>query len=66
MKRGTVNVSLKIDRLVSPEQYSLNLDVLDSYRKQLENSITSASFRVRFTSSSCSPSRRGSRDPGIR
>jgi uncharacterized protein (TIGR00255 family) len=36
VKRGTVNLTLKIDRLVSPEQYSLNLDVLDAYRRQLD------------------------------
>ncbi len=36
VKRGTVNLSLKIDRLVSPEQYSLNLEVLDAYRRQLD------------------------------
>jgi uncharacterized protein (TIGR00255 family) len=36
VKRGTVNLTLKIDRLVSPELYSLNLDVLDAYRRQLD------------------------------
>ena len=36
VKRGTVNVSLKIDRRASPEESALNLAVLDSYRKQLE------------------------------
>ena len=36
VKRGTVNVSLKVDRRVSPEQSALNLDVLDGYRKQVE------------------------------
>jgi uncharacterized protein (TIGR00255 family) len=36
VKRGTVNVSLKIDRRVSPEEGALNLAVLDNYRKQLE------------------------------
>jgi uncharacterized protein (TIGR00255 family) len=36
VKRGTVNVSLKVDRRASPEEYALNVDVLDSYRRQLE------------------------------
>ena len=36
VKRGTVNVSLKVDRRASPEESALNLDVLDRYRKQLE------------------------------
>jgi uncharacterized protein (TIGR00255 family) len=37
VKRGTVNVSLKVDRRMSPEESALNLDVLDSYRKQVES-----------------------------
>jgi uncharacterized protein (TIGR00255 family) len=36
VKRGTVNVSLKIDRRTSPEESALNLEILDSYRQQLE------------------------------
>jgi uncharacterized protein (TIGR00255 family) len=36
VKRGTVNVSLKIDRRASPEESALNLEILDSYRQQLE------------------------------
>jgi uncharacterized protein (TIGR00255 family) len=36
VKRGTVNVSLKVDRRMLPDDSALNLDVLDNYRKQLE------------------------------
>jgi uncharacterized protein (TIGR00255 family) len=36
IKRGTVNVSLKIDRRLSADEFALNVEVLDSYRKQLE------------------------------
>jgi uncharacterized protein (TIGR00255 family) len=36
VKRGTVNVSLKIDRRASPDESALNLELLDSYRQQLE------------------------------
>jgi uncharacterized protein (TIGR00255 family) len=36
VKRGTVNVSLKIDRRASSDESALNLEVLDGYRKQLE------------------------------
>jgi uncharacterized protein (TIGR00255 family) len=36
IKRGTVNVALRIDRRASPEENALNLDALDSYRRQLE------------------------------
>ena len=36
IKRGTVNLTLKVDRVVSPEQYSLNLEVLEAYRRQLD------------------------------
>ncbi|MHB1034087.1 MAG: YicC/YloC family endoribonuclease [Pirellulales bacterium] len=36
-KRGTIQVSVKIDRAVSPEDYRLNVTVLDGYRRQLES-----------------------------
>ena len=36
IKRGTVNVTIRIDRRVSPEENTLNLEVLHGYRKQLE------------------------------
>lgn len=36
VKRGTVNVTVRIDRRVLPEENALNLEVLHSYRKQLE------------------------------
>ena len=36
VRRGTVQVSLRIDREPSPDDYRLNLPVLSSYRRQLE------------------------------
>jgi uncharacterized protein (TIGR00255 family) len=36
VKRGTVNVSLKADRLISPEHSALDLAALDAYRRELE------------------------------
>jgi uncharacterized protein (TIGR00255 family) len=33
--RGTIQVNLRIDRRLSPEDYRLNLDVLERYRQQL-------------------------------
>jgi uncharacterized protein (TIGR00255 family) len=36
VKRGTVNVALKVHRQSAGEEYLLNLDVLDKYRKQIE------------------------------
>jgi uncharacterized protein (TIGR00255 family) len=36
VKRGTVNATVRIDRRALPEENALNLDVLHSYRKQLE------------------------------
>jgi uncharacterized protein (TIGR00255 family) len=36
VKRGTVQVSLQVDRLTTPDDYWLNLQVLMAYRRQLE------------------------------
>jgi uncharacterized protein (TIGR00255 family) len=36
VKRGTVNATVRIDRRASLDENALNLDVLHSYRKQLE------------------------------
>jgi uncharacterized protein (TIGR00255 family) len=36
IKRGTLNVSIRIDRLAAPEDNVLNLDVLHNYRRQIE------------------------------
>jgi uncharacterized protein (TIGR00255 family) len=36
IRRGTVQVNLKIDRRASPDDYHLNLQVLEGYRRQLE------------------------------
>jgi uncharacterized protein (TIGR00255 family) len=36
IKRGTLNASIRIDRLAAPEDNVLNLDVLHNYRKQIE------------------------------
>ena len=35
VRRGTVQVNLRIDRLVDPENYRVNLQILKSYRDQL-------------------------------
>jgi uncharacterized protein (TIGR00255 family) len=35
--RGTIQVSLRVDRLRTAEDYRLNIDVLERYRDQLEN-----------------------------
>ena len=34
--RGTIQVNLRIDRQRSPDDYRINVDVLDHYRRQLE------------------------------
>ncbi len=36
IRRGTVQASVRVDRAVSPEDYTINADVLDRYRRQLE------------------------------
>lgn len=36
VKRGTVNLSLRVDRRALADEYAVNMDVLDEYRKQLE------------------------------
>ena len=35
--RGTIQVNLRIDRRRSPDDYRINVDVLDRYRQQLES-----------------------------
>lgn len=35
VRRGTVQVSLSVDRLSAPDDYTLNVAVLESYRRQL-------------------------------
>lgn len=37
IRRGTVQVNLWVDRPRSPDDYRIDIDVLDSYRKQLES-----------------------------
>lgn len=36
IRRGTVQVNLRIDRMAAPDDYQLNIAVLDQYRKQLD------------------------------
>lgn len=36
IRRGTVQVNLRIERRRSPDDYRINVDVLDRYRRQLE------------------------------
>jgi uncharacterized protein (TIGR00255 family) len=35
--RGTIQVNVRVDRQRSPEDYKINVDVLDRYRRQLES-----------------------------
>ena len=35
--RGTIQVNVRVDRRRSPENYQINVDVLDRYRRQLES-----------------------------
>ena len=35
--RGTIQVNVRIDRRRSPDDYRINVDVLDHYRQQLES-----------------------------
>ncbi len=35
--RGTIQVNVRVDRKRSPEDYRINVDVLDRYRRQLES-----------------------------
>lgn len=37
IKRGTVQINLRVDRQSSPEDFSINAAVLDSYRQQIQN-----------------------------
>jgi len=36
IRRGTVQVSVRVDRARRPEDYQVNVEVLDSYRQQIE------------------------------
>lgn len=36
IKRGTVQVSLRVDRAQKPDDFRLNIEVLDGYRRQLQ------------------------------
>lgn len=36
VRRGTIQVNVRIDRARTPEDYRINVDVLDSYRQQLQ------------------------------
>ena len=36
VRRGTIQVNVRIDRARQPEDYKINADVLDSYRRQIE------------------------------
>ena len=36
IRRGTVQVNLRVDRLRSPDDFKINADVLDRYRSQLQ------------------------------
>ena len=37
IRRGTIQVTVRVDRLRSPEDYRINAQVLDRYRRQLES-----------------------------
>jgi len=37
IRRGTIQVNLRISRTSSPDDFQLNVDVLDGYRRQLES-----------------------------
>src|SRR5947199_10528412 len=37
IRRGTVQLSLRVDRAYAPDDYRINTDLLDSYRQQLED-----------------------------
>ena len=37
IRRATVQVTLRVDRVKSPDDYRINTDVLSGYRKQLED-----------------------------
>jgi uncharacterized protein (TIGR00255 family) len=45
IKRGTVQVSVQVDRNNSPDDFSINLGVLDGYRKQLQKLQTGAGLK---------------------
>jgi uncharacterized protein (TIGR00255 family) len=36
IRRGTIQATIRVDRAASPEDYQIEVDVLDSYRQQLE------------------------------
>src|SRR3954463_14322321 len=36
IRRGTVQLNLRVDRAYAPDDYRINTDLLDSYRQQLE------------------------------
>ncbi len=37
IRRGTIQVNLRVDRAKSPEDYKINTEVLDRYRRQLDS-----------------------------
>ena len=45
IKRGTVQVSVQVDRSNSPDDFSINLGVLEGYRKQLQKLQTGAGLK---------------------
>jgi uncharacterized protein (TIGR00255 family) len=45
IKRGTVQVSVQVDRSTSPDDFSINLGVLEGYRQQLQKLQTSAGIK---------------------
>src|SRR6478736_8540472 len=46
IRRGTVQLNLRVDRSTAADDYRINTDVLDSYRKQLEQYAASSKLSL--------------------
>ncbi len=62
IRRGTMQVNLRVDRLRSPEDFRINGDVLERYRDQLQSLYRQVAERRRSVAGSvAAPARRGGR-----
>ena len=46
IRRGTVQLNLRVDRSSATDDYRINTDVLDNYRRQLEQYAASCKLKV--------------------
>src|SRR4051812_35427148 len=46
IRRGTVQLNLRVDRAYAPGDYRINTDLLDSYRRQLEEYASGREWNI--------------------